>query len=167
MTSEIASAEQMPAPYQADPGVELEPAEPQGKVMTLVEHLSELRSRIVKCILAVGAGSIAGFYFNREIRDFLLLPLPGHSVQVLNPGDAFSITVRIGLITGVILAMPILLYQAWAFISPGLTSAERRAIGPWIPISLLFFAMGVGAGLVRAARRGRVPVRASPTRRAR
>ncbi|MEP7158204.1 MAG: twin-arginine translocase subunit TatC [Chloroflexota bacterium] len=118
--------------------------EPEGAVMSLVEHLSELRIRIVKVILAIVAGSLVGFYFNRQIRDFLLLPLPSHTVQVLNPGDAFSITVRIALITGVIVAMPIILYQVWAFIAPGLTPGERRAIRPWIPVSLVFFAIGVG-----------------------
>lgn len=118
--------------------------EPEGAVMSLVEHLSELRTRIVKVVLAIAAGSVVGFYFNREIRDFLLLPLPSHTVQVLNPGDAFSITVRIALITGLIVAMPIILYQLWAFVTPGLTAGERRAIRPWIPVSLFFFAIGVG-----------------------
>ena len=118
--------------------------EPEGAVMSLVEHLSELRIRIVKVVLAIAAGSVVGLYFNREIRDFLLLPLPTHTVQVLNPGDAFSITVRIALITGVIVAMPIILYQLWAFVAPGLTPSERRAILPWIPVSLVFFAIGVG-----------------------
>jgi sec-independent protein translocase protein TatC len=111
--------------------------------MTLVEHLAELRNRIIKSLLAVGVGSLAGLYYNNEIRDFLLLPLPGHTVQVLNPGDAFSITLRIGLITGVIVAMPVILYQAWAFIAPGLTVTERRAIRPWVPVSLVFFAFGM------------------------
>lgn len=113
-------------------------------VMPLVDHLSELRNRIVKILLAVGAGSVVGFYFNREIRNFLLSPLPTQQVQVLNPGDAFSITLRIAIITGVVLAMPVILYQAWAFVAPGLTAGERRAIRPWIPLSILFFALGVG-----------------------
>lgn len=111
--------------------------------MPLVDHLTELRNRIVKIILAVAAGSVVGFYFSRQIRDLLLSPLPTHQVQVLNPGDAFSITVRIAIISGVILAMPIILYQVWAFVAPGLTASERRAIRPWIPISLAFFALGV------------------------
>ncbi|MEX2547663.1 MAG: twin-arginine translocase subunit TatC [Chloroflexota bacterium] len=116
---------------------------PGSGVMTLVEHLTELRNRIIKSVLAVAIGSVAGFYFNRQIRDFLLLPLPGHQVQVLNPGDAFSITLRIGIISGVILAMPVILYQVWGFVAPGLTPQERRAFRLWIPVSLVFFGIGV------------------------
>ncbi len=112
--------------------------------MPLVDHLSELRSRLVKALLAVGAGALVGLYYNKQIRDLLLSPLPNPQVQVLAPGDAFSITLRIAIISGVILAMPVILYQAWAFIAPGLTTAERRAVRPWIPVALLFFALGVG-----------------------
>lgn len=144
MTSDEVSLRSAPlAAPPADTGDDPE-GEPTGAVMSLVDHLSELRNRIIKIVLAVATGSVVGFYFNRQIRDFLLLPLPSHSVQVLNPGDAFSITVRIAVVTGVILAMPVIVYQAWAFIGPGLTARERRGIGPWIPVSLLFFALGVG-----------------------
>jgi sec-independent protein translocase protein TatC len=47
------------------------------------------------------------------------------------------------LVVGIILAMPVLLYQAWAFIAPGLTPAERRVVRPWVPVALGFFALGV------------------------
>ena len=132
------AAEQPPAPVPAE----------ESAFMPLVDHLAELRNRVIKSLLAVGAGAIVGFYFNRQIRDLLLTPLPNPQVQVLAPGDAFSITLRIAVITGVILAMPVILYQAWAFISPGLTTAERRAIRPWIPLALLFFALGVGVAWI-------------------
>jgi sec-independent protein translocase protein TatC len=112
-------------------------------VMSLVEHLTELRNRIIKAVLAVAAGSVVGFIYNREIRDLLLTPLPSHQLQVLNPGDAFSITLRIAIVTGVILAMPVILYQGWAFVAPGLTEIERRAFRPWVPLSVVFFAFGV------------------------
>jgi sec-independent protein translocase protein TatC len=84
-----------------------------------------------------------GFYFVKPVRDFLLDPLPGHQAQVLGPGDAFAITLRISVVIGIILAMPVLLYQIWAFIAPGLTPSERRTVRPWIPLALLFFAIGV------------------------
>ena len=77
------------------------------------------------------------------IRNFLLEPLPGGVAQVLGPGDAFAIQLRISIVVGVILAMPVLLYQVWAFVAPGLTPTERRTVRPWIPLALVFFALGV------------------------
>ncbi len=116
--------------------------------MSLVGHLSELRSRIVKALIAVGIGSVIGFYFWEEIRNILLDPLPTGVVQVLGPGDAFVIALRISIITGIILAMPVLLYQLWAFVAPGLTPSEKRTVRPWIPLALVFFALGVGLAYV-------------------
>src|SRR6478736_3227400 len=73
-----------------------------------------------------------------------VLPIVEHRVlQVLGPGDAFGVTLRIAVIVGLILAMPVLLYQLWAFVSPGLTPSERRALRPWIPLALFFFVLGV------------------------
>ena len=117
---------------------------PDGSVMSLVDHLSELRDRLFRCILAIVAGSAVGFYVASRVRDFLLEPLPGGVAQVLGPGDAFAIQLRISVVIGIILAMPVLLYQVWAFIAPGLTPAERRTVRPWVPLALVFFALGVG-----------------------
>lgn len=113
------------------------------KVMSLVDHLSELRTRIFRILLGVAIGSVVGLYFSSEIRAILIAPLPTGKVQVLGPGDAFFITLKIAIITGVIVSMPWTLYQAWAFIAPGLTRSERRAVRPWVPLALLFFALGV------------------------
>jgi sec-independent protein translocase protein TatC len=120
------------------------PAASDGAVMSLVDHLSELRTRVFRSILAVAVGSAVGFYFAAPVRNFLLEPLPGGVAQVLGPGDAFAIQLRISVVIGIILAMPVLLYQVWAFVAPGLTPSERRTVRPWIPLALLFFAIGVG-----------------------
>src|SRR3990170_2365527 len=117
---------------------------PDGSVMSLVDHLGELRDRLFRSILAVVAGSVVGFYFSVPIRDFLLQPLPGGTVQVLGVGDGFAIQLRIAIIAGVILAMPVLLFQIWRFVAPGLTPSERRTVRPWVPLALIFFAQGVG-----------------------
>src|SRR3954447_3511380 len=112
-------------------------------VMSLVDHLGELRTRLFRSILAVAVGSAVGFYFAVPIRNFLIEPLPGDKVQVLGIGDAFVIQLKISIVIGIILAMPVLLYQVWAFVAPGLTPTERRTVRPWIPLALLFFAIGV------------------------
>ena len=112
--------------------------------MPLLDHLNELRNRVFKSILAVLVASVVGWFSATPVRNYLLDQLPGHKAQVLGPGDAFFIQIKISLTIGVILAMPVLLYQLWAFIAPGLTAAERRTIRPWIPLALLLFAIGVG-----------------------
>ena len=115
-----------------------------GAVMSLVDHLGELRTRLFRIILAVVAGSAVGFYFAIDIRNAIVGLLPSGQVQTLGPGDGFVITLRIALVVGVILAMPVILYQVWAFVAPGLTPSERRVVRPWVPLALAFFALGVG-----------------------
>ncbi len=133
----------LPSPAQS-PGA----TSPDGeKVMSLVDHLGELRTRLAKSILAIAVGSVVGFWRSTEILQVLAKPAGG-SLLNLGPGDAFAITLRVSLVTGIVLAMPVLLYQLWAFIAPGLTAAERRGIRPWIPLALLFFAAGVGIAYV-------------------
>src|SRR3954467_12918950 len=80
------------------------PASTPGVEMTLVDHLTELRNRLVKIVIAVAVGSAVGFYFWVDIRNILLNPIPGGTVQILGPGDAFAIALRISVITGIILA---------------------------------------------------------------
>ena len=86
-------------------------------------------------------------------------------MQVLGPGDAFAIQLRISVVIGIILAMPVLLYQVWAFVSPGLTAAERKTVRPWIPLALLFFALGVTVAYLILPYALDLPDRASRTRR--
>ena len=129
-----------------EPGVTGLPESPppaDETVMSLVDHLGELRTRIFRSIIAVAVASTIGFYFATPIREFLQRPLGGIPLQVLGVGDAFFIQVKIALVVGIILAMPVLLYQLWAFIAPGLTPNERKLVRPWIPLALLFFAIGV------------------------
>jgi sec-independent protein translocase protein TatC len=117
-------------------------------VMSLVDHLGELRTRLFRSIIAVALGSVVGFAFATQIRNFLMVPLEGTPLQVLGVGDAFVIQIKISLVVGIILAMPILLYQVWAFVAPGLTPGERKTIRPWVPAALLFFVLGVAIAYV-------------------
>jgi sec-independent protein translocase protein TatC len=130
-----AGPEPQPAPPPAAPADE--------SVMSLVDHLGELRSRLFKCILAIALGGVVGFLVSDQIIAILRAPIPGDApLYFTGLGDAFVIKVKISIVVGIILAMPILLYQGWAFISPGLTTNERRAARPWIPVALFFFALG-------------------------
>jgi len=132
--------ERLPTPPSPAPGAGAPEAE---KVMSLVDHLGELRTRLVRSIIAVAVGSAIGFYAAPRVRATLIQLLPSDQVQALGPGDAFAITLRISVVIGIILAMPVLLYQLWAFVAPGLTAGERRTLRPWVPLALGFFALGV------------------------
>jgi len=115
-----------------------------GAVMPLVDHLAELRRRIIWSALAVGLGAVVGFAFGEPVIALLKAPLPaGTPLIVTGIGDAFAIRLRISLVIGVILAMPVILWHVWRFVAPGLTPAERRAVLPWIPTALVFFVIGV------------------------
>jgi sec-independent protein translocase protein TatC len=134
----------VPATPEPSPASGAPPAD-GGGVMTLVDHLTELRTRLVRCILAIAVGSAIGFLLAEPIQNVLVSPLPVSALplQVLGPGDAFAITLRIAIVVGIILAMPVLLYQLWAFVAPGLTTSEKKALRPWIPLALFFFVLGV------------------------
>jgi sec-independent protein translocase protein TatC len=112
--------------------------------MSLVDHLTELRNRIIWSVIAIAVASLVGFYFGDQIIRFLSAPLPGiKSLVFTSIGDPFAIRLRIAIIVGIILSMPVLLWHVWRFVAPGLTDTERRAILPWIPAALFFFALGV------------------------
>ena len=120
------------------------PESGEEKVMTLVEHLSELRRRLAVSILALLVGAGVGLYFAPAIIRLLVEPLPGDEdlVRFLTPTGGFMVHFRIALIVGGVLALPVLLYQIWAFVAPGLTRSERRAVLPWIPMTVVFFLLG-------------------------
>jgi sec-independent protein translocase protein TatC len=118
-------------------------------VMTLVDHLSELRWRLFKSLLAIALGMTVGFLASAEVVSLLAAPIPGDEPLFFTGlGDAFAIRLKIAFVIGIILAMPVLLYQGWAFIAPGLTASERRTARPWIPLALLFFVLGVAIAYV-------------------
>jgi sec-independent protein translocase protein TatC len=112
-------------------------------VMTLVDHLTELRNRLIKAIVAVVVGSGVGWIATPRIMEFLRGPLGDRPLIFLSPGEAFFVYIKISVAVGIILGMPVILYQLWAFIAPGLTTDERRIVRPWIPLALLLFVVGV------------------------
>jgi sec-independent protein translocase protein TatC len=119
------------------------------RVMPLVDHLAELRNRLIWSVLAIAAGAAAGFAVSEPIIAILRAPLPPElPLVVTSVGDAFAVRLRIAVVAGVILAMPVLLWHLWRFIAPGLTAGERRAILPWIPAALAFFVLGVSIAYI-------------------
>jgi sec-independent protein translocase protein TatC len=121
-----------------------------GGQMTLVEHLSELRSRLIKCLIAVAVGMLIVTLFYNQILDFLVNPYcevsktDSCALLQTDPLEGFSIRMKITGYAGIALAMPVLLWQLWRFISPGLYANERRYVIPFVGSALVLFALGAG-----------------------
>ena len=131
-------------PALLTPTPEPPPAAPAASgEMTLVDHLGELRDRLIKVIIAVALASTVGFILSGQIVAILKAPIPGDDpLYFTGLGDAFVINLKIAIVVGIILAMPVILWQVWGFIAPGLTTDERRVVRPWLPMALGFFALG-------------------------
>jgi sec-independent protein translocase protein TatC len=115
--------------------------------MSFLEHLDELRRRIIHALLAIAFGVFVGFFFINRLVDFLLAPtrrlLPAGSKMIYTqPGEAFSLYVQVALIAGTVLAAPYVMYQVWLFIAPGLYANEKRFAIPFVLMSTLGFVGG-------------------------
>lgn len=116
--------------------------------MSLIEHLDELRSRIIVVAIAVAVAGVIGFFLAEPIIELLRAPLPDDQDDLvqLTVGESLAVRLRIALYTGVALAMPVILYQVWRFVTPGLTTGERRLIWPMLIGAVLLFALGLTLG---------------------
>ena len=115
--------------------------------LTLVEHLDELRTRIIVSIVVLGVAVSLCFWQNHLLLDALNGPLPpGRKPITLSPSEPFLATFKVSVYAGILLALPILLYEAYAFVLPALSSAERRVILPFLVLVPTLFAAGVAFG---------------------
>jgi sec-independent protein translocase protein TatC len=142
------SIELSPNSGPGSPPSGLPPGSEPAAVMSLVDHLTELRNRIIWSIAAVLAGAVVGYLLGPPIIAALSSPLPNGRLQFPSIGDPFAIRIEIALVVGLILAMPVILWHVWRFVAPGLTAPERRAILPWIPAALVFFVLGVSIAYI-------------------
>jgi sec-independent protein translocase protein TatC len=111
--------------------------------MTVIEHLEELRWRIIISLLSILAGSTGGYFLAKNIMTILSKPLGNHKLVFLTPSEGFVTHIKISLITGLVLASPLILYQLWAFIEPALTVSEKKYALFFIPLIIIFFSSGV------------------------
>lgn len=120
--------------------------------MSLMEHLTELRDRLIKSVIAVAVGMVIGFIAYEWTFDFLLEPyldvadddvLEGRLLQT-DPLEGFSVRLKVSAYSGVALAMPVLLWQLWRFVSPGLYAKEKRYAIPFVVSALVLFVLGAG-----------------------
>ncbi len=146
MTVDAEQTPPEPAPAAPPTGSASEtPGHPQQEdAQPLIEHLKELRDRLLKATLALVIGVVIGLFFAKPFLEILISPLQGASeLQLLKPTESIFIYLKGGMILGAIVASPFILYQIFAFIVPGLTKRERRGLYLVLPLAAGLFALGV------------------------
>ena len=118
--------------------------------MPFLDHLEELRWRVLYSLIALVVGAIIGFLVVTEYDVLGLLVAPvqpylpaGQKLVYLSPMDPFFLTLKLALLIGMLLAAPVIIYQIWVFVSPALHREERRAIVPSFYLGLVLFVIGV------------------------
>jgi sec-independent protein translocase protein TatC len=115
--------------------------------MPILEHLRELRIRLIRAALAVGVGFIVAYFFSERLFALLTLPIRAvsHGKVVLigtGVGEAFFTKMKVALIAGLFIASPAVFYEIWKFVAPGLHESERRMARPFVFSATAFFALG-------------------------
>jgi sec-independent protein translocase protein TatC len=118
--------------------------------MTFLEHLEELRTRLIRSLVALIVGFAASWTFHEAIFHFLTEPLrkayPGVKFITTGPSEALILYMKMAFFVGIFLAAPYLLYQVWAFVAPGLYAHEKKYAIPFIVLGSLFFLGGAAFG---------------------
>jgi sec-independent protein translocase protein TatC len=131
--------------------IRLRPRTPEERSsMTLLEHLEELRRRLIWVLVCVAVAGIAGWFVFDRVVDVLLGParpylhdLTGGKLVFTGPLEAFTLRFKVAIYLGFGLAFPVVLFQVWRFVSPGLHKNERRYAVPFIASGIVLFAGGV------------------------
>lgn len=124
--------------------------------MTLVEHLTELRGRLFVCVMAVAGGSVVGWFLFEGFLDLLrapfcdaILAMPkdqrpptGCDLVFSGPVEPFILRLKVVVFLGLLIALPVVLWQFWAFVTPGLTSKEKKYAFPFVGTSVVLFGLG-------------------------
>ncbi|MFQ5966833.1 MAG: twin-arginine translocase subunit TatC [Acidimicrobiia bacterium] len=129
----------------------------EGDSQSVLQHLEELRTRLVKAAVFVLIGAVVAFAFRDQILAFLEDPyreVVGNTddLAVFRVTEPFSISMRLALFGGLILASPAVLYQSWAFVNPALTKRERKWAIPLVAIMTVLFLAGVAFGYLTLPR---------------
>ncbi|HVL67356.1 MAG TPA: twin-arginine translocase subunit TatC [Vicinamibacterales bacterium] len=133
-----------------DPEIELtdpEPLEDDGARMSFLEHLDELRKRLIHSALAILVGCGIAFTFLHRVIDFLTLPMrrmlpEGGDLVATAPSEYFFLYIKLALLVGLFIALPVVMLQVWLFIAPGLYAHEKRLAVPFVAMSSVLFTIG-------------------------
>ncbi len=121
-------------------------AETVDNEMSLVSHLQEMRRRILISLIAIAVGSTASYFYSAELVHYITAP--AGKLYYMSPAEAFFTYLKISVFAGFLLALPVVLYQVWAFVVPALTKKERWASLILVPSSVLLFFVGLAFAYV-------------------
>jgi sec-independent protein translocase protein TatC len=115
-----------------------------GEEATLVEHLDELRSRLIISLLAVGLAFPVAYYFHETLIDWLIRPLPDDRVIVtLGVAEPFTTALKVSFYASLALAFPVLVWQAWSFFAPAVEEGRQRIVARFVAFATALFAGGL------------------------
>lgn len=133
----------------ATPGDDEDPEsfDDSGSKMSFLEHLDELRKRLIYVVYSLLAGCIIAFIFITKIFDFVMKPMqsvlgPGGHLQFTSGAEPFMLYVKMGFLVGIFISAPLILWQLWKFIAPGLYTHEKKFAIPFVVMSTFFFTAG-------------------------
>jgi sec-independent protein translocase protein TatC len=115
--------------------------------LPFLSHLEELRRRLVICAIAVGVGFAISYIFSKQLFSFLILPLTkvlpdGSRLIFTSLPEMFITYIKVSLVAGIILALPVIFYELWMFLLPALYQKERRYLFPFVLFSSILFVTG-------------------------
>jgi sec-independent protein translocase protein TatC len=120
-----------------------------GEQATLVEHLGELRARLVVCLIAVAVGFAFAFALNDRLLARLKAPLPDDRMLItLGVTEPFFTTVKVCFLAGLAVALPVILYQLWSFLAPAVEEHTQRVVAVFVAFATALFVAGVGFAYV-------------------
>jgi sec-independent protein translocase protein TatC len=118
----------------------------EAKEMSFLDHLEELRARLIYCLVSIFVAMVGSYFFSKHIIDFLSSSAP--RLITLAPTGAIMARLKIALFTGFIISIPMVFYQIWKFVVPGLLKKEKKFIPPLVTFSSLFFLLGAAFSYV-------------------
>jgi sec-independent protein translocase protein TatC len=114
--------------------------------MSLMEHLEELRTRLLRAVMYLGLGMVVAWIFHNQLVTFIQKPLLDIHMTMTHPTDAINLFIKTALVFGAIFASPFILYQVWLFISPGMYAHERKYVFPFLSVTVALFLAGAWFG---------------------
>jgi len=111
--------------------------------MSILEHLTELRDRLLKATIALVVGVVIGSFFAPRVLQFLVNPLGEQTPIAIAPTESVGVYFKVSIVVGFVVAMPVIVYQLFRFVAPGLEPHERRYVLVGAPVAAVSFAAGV------------------------